>query len=214
MPAQHAIICPDAIWVGKDEYYALITVVNDTISIQPVGAPPPYSDLSILFDADDRIAINDLLQASGQSNPPDLSTPDLTQRLVALEDKVARHAENTRVRTAHLHQRIIDIDKTAGKRIYALEEGHRKTNDILEGPVAQTAAGLIADVAGLKSTVDHLDDSTAVSIARLIERLDLLEYRDRQGIIDAARYDANIAQWLNDLRAEHTEVHDATPPNP
>lgn len=188
MPTQHAIISPDTILAGENWYDAIITVVNDVISIQPVGAPPPYSDLSILFDADDRIAINDLLQASGQSNPPDLSTPDLTQRLVALEDKVARHAENTRVRTAHLHQRIIDIDKAAGNlnlsiaHLQNMVEADQRLHDEQSTTTrrrlnehAEFAGHLKQRIVSIEQTLRILDDSTAAQIARLIHRLDTLE---------------------------------------
>lgn len=161
MPTQHAIISPDTILAGENWYDAIITVVNDVISIQPIGAlpPSPYSDLAILLDAHDRRAINELLQIQqAPSTPSTPSTPDYDCR-------------------------------TLDQRIYALE----------------------TQIVSIEQTLHTLDDSTAAQIARIIERLDLLEYRDRQEIIDAARYDANIAQWLNDLREEHTEVHDATP---
>lgn len=80
--------------------------------------------------------------------------------------------------TDQMRAEATSIDTEARKvntRLYALEEGRRKINDLLEGPIAQVLAGLVTDVAGLLSTVRTPDEATAAQVARLIERVDRLE---------------------------------------
>lgn len=243
---QNAVVCDDTVFCSGIGYAGLITVQEDTLYISPLNAPPPYTNLVILLDANDRKAINHLLQIHEAPSTP--STPSTSDYAEALAHRLDALADQMRAETQGNVAAFGNIDneaRTMNTRLYALEtrvEKHLarlmalddfraaqsnwnlRTNQLQNmveadqrlhdeqstatrrrlNEHAEFAGHLNQRIVSIEQTLRTLHDSTAAQIARLIARLEALEYHDQQEIADAAHYDANIAQWLNDQRAEDT----------